>query len=74
MKEMHLIVLIIVHVKNWLQRSKRFYQLLKSKIQPLTARAERLSYRPKFMQLQVSVYYTLQSARKTRLSLSVCSI
>ena len=43
-KEMHSIALIIVHVKNWPQRSKRFNQLLKSKIQPLTARADRLTY------------------------------
>ena len=58
MKEMHLIVLITVHVKNWPQRSKRFNQLLKSKIQLLTALADRLSYRPKFMQFRVSVHYT----------------
>ena len=31
-KEMHSIALIILHVKNWPQRSKRFNQLLKSKI------------------------------------------
>ena len=31
-KEMHSIVLIILHVKNWPERSKRFNQLLKSKI------------------------------------------
>ena len=30
--EMHSIALIILHVKNWLQRSKHFNQLLKSKI------------------------------------------
>ena len=31
-KEMHSIALIILHVKNWPQRSKRFNQLLKSKV------------------------------------------
>ena len=31
-KEMHSIALIILHVKNWPQRSKRFNQLLKSEI------------------------------------------
>ena len=31
-KEMHSVTLIILHVKNWPQRSKRFNQLLKSKI------------------------------------------
>ena len=31
-KEMHTIALIILRVKNWPQRSKRFNQLLKSKI------------------------------------------
>ena len=43
-KEMHSIVLIILHVKNWPKRSKRFNQLLKSKIKPLTAHADRLPY------------------------------
>ena len=43
-KEMHSIALIIVHVKNWPQRSKRFNQPLKSKIQLQTAHADRLTY------------------------------
>ena len=43
-KQIHSIVLIIVHVKNWPQRSKRFNQLLKSKIQPLAACADRLTF------------------------------
>ena len=43
-KEMHSVALIRLHVKNWPQRSKRFNQLFKSKIKPLTARADRLPY------------------------------
>ena len=43
-KEMLSIALIIAHVKSWPQRSKLFNQLLKSKSQPLTARADRLTY------------------------------
>ena len=31
-KEMHSIILIILHVKNWPERSKRFNQVLVSKI------------------------------------------
>ena len=73
-KEMHSIALIIVHVKNWPQRSKRFNQPLKSKIQPLTARADRLTFWPKLMQFRVGVHYTLGFARKTLLSLRVCSV
>ena len=50
--------------QNWPQRSKRFNQLLKTKIQPLTACADRLTFLPKLMQFPVGVYYTLRSARK----------
>ena len=63
-KEMHSIALIIVHTKNWPQRSKLFNQLLRSKIQPLTAHADRLHFCPKLMQFRVGVYCTLRSARK----------
>ena len=73
-KEMHWIALMIVPVKNWPQRSKRFSQPLKSKSQPQMARADRLTYWPKLMQFLVGVHYTLGFARKTRLSLRVCSI
>ena len=66
MKEMHSITLIIVHVKNWPQRSKRFNQPLKSKIQSQTARADRLPYWPKLMQFRAGVHYTLWFARKTQ--------
>ena len=43
---------------------QHFNQLLKSKIQPLTAHADRLTFLPKLMQFRLGVYYTLRSARK----------
>ena len=42
-KEMHLIALIKVYFNNWPPKSKRFNHLLKTKIQPLTARADAIS-------------------------------
>ena len=68
-QEMHSIALIKGHVNNWPQRTKRFNQLLKSKIQQLTASVGGLTYLPKLMQFRVCVHYIFRFARKTQLSL-----
>ena len=72
-KEMHSVALIIFHDKNWSQRSKRFIQLLKSKIQLLTAHADRLTYLPKLVQFPVGVHYTLRFARKMARPAFLCT-